>query len=133
MATGESVPSSGDRVSGSASAGPAADRDSEAPTPPTGLPLIPPLGSAVPSAAPQEDGTSDDETPPSGIEGLSGVVNAEDFGSGGPAVLGGADPIESESHDDVGDWPTLEYRSRARSKRTRGTFDWLRGREAKDP
>lgn len=75
---------------------------SDAPTPPAGIPV---------GATPQA-GEADAATPPTGIPELSGVVMAEDFGRPGPTVLGGADPLES--HEDAGDWPTLEYRSRTK-------------------
>ncbi|GAA2782048.1 hypothetical protein [Saccharopolyspora taberi] len=85
------------------------DPESDAPTPPVGLPL----------------GEIDASTPPSGLD--SGLISAEDFGKAGPAVLGAPDDIER--HDDAGDWPTLEYRSRDRPERGRGgAMNWLRRR-----
>ncbi len=101
---------------------PAPDEPSDAPTPPTGLPL----GSLVASSGPPED-DPDDATPPAGIAGLSGVVSSEDFGSAGPAVFGGVDPVAEQGRGDAGEWPTLTYRSKGKSKRSRGALDWLRG------
>lgn len=95
---------------------------SDAPTPPTGLPL----GTSGAASGPPED-DPDDATPPAGIGGLSEVVSAEDFGSAGPAVFGGADPVPQQGRGDAGDWPTLTYRSKGKSKRNRGALDWLRG------
>lgn len=84
----------------------------DAPTPPRGL--------ALPQLDPAE------ETPPQGI-GLADLVRSEDVGSGGPAVLGGDDPVQSETGGDAGEWPTLEYRSRReREERPRGRFGWSR-------
>ena len=101
----------------------AADQPADAPTPPTGLPL----GTA--SSGPPED-DPDDATPPAGIGGLSEVVSSEDFGSAGPAVFGGADPVGQQGRGDAGQWPTLTYRSKGKSKRSRGALDWLRGGES---
>ena len=102
------------------------ERPPEAPSPPTGIPLGP-----TASAAGPPDGDDDDDTPPAGIKGLSEVVSSEDFGSGGPTVFGGVDPVAEHRQRDAGDWPTLTYRSKNtdRSKRnSRGALDWLRGR-----
>lgn len=84
---------------------------SDAPTPPVGIPAV---------ARPQVE-EADAATPPTGMPELSGVVTAEDFGKPGPTVLGGPDPLES--HEDAGDWPSLEYRRRARP--SGGGRDWL--------
>lgn len=87
---------------------------SDEPTPPVGIPT----GAAGPAKA---AGDEDDATPPTGIP-VSAVVTAEDYGRPAPAVLGGADPLQS--HDDAGEWPTLEYRSRAKAEQRAGRT-WL--------
>jgi hypothetical protein len=123
MAAGESVPESADDRSAKDQGG-----EWDAPTPPAGIPIG---GSDVPAPPPHG---SQDVTPPSGIPGIvgadgvveGGVVGSEDFGRAGPAVFGGEDPVEA--HDDAGDWPTLEYRSRNKPQRSSGTLDWLRRR-----
>ncbi len=97
------------------------------------------------------DVPAEDLTPPTGIPavvGPDGVVGAEtvveeaDFGQAAPAVLGAPDPAatdpavtgaadndpaDSASHDEAGDWPKLEYRSRGRS-RSSGALGWIRRR-----
>lgn len=81
----------------------------DAPTPPSGLPL-------------GELGDPGDETPPSGI-GLADLVCSEDVPAGGPAVLGGEDPVAPDPGSDAGQWPTLEYRRQDREQqRPRGRF-----------
>jgi hypothetical protein len=93
----------------------------DVPTPPRGFEVhTGQFGTPAPEGA-------EDETPPAGISGLvgaDGIVSEQDFGASGPAVLGGADPVQPGK--DAGEWPTLEYRSRA--KQRSGTFDWLRRR-----
>lgn len=101
---------------------PAAGPPSDDPTPPTGLPL----GALAASSGPPDD-DPDDATPPAGISGLSEVVGSEDFGSAGPAVFGGVDPVAQQGRGEAGEWPTLTYRSKGKSKRSKGTLDWLRG------
>lgn len=81
----------------------------DTPTPPAGLPV---------SVAGEND-----PTPPTGIPKLSEVVTAEDYGRPAPMVLGGTEAMES--HDDAGEWPTLEYRSRARAQQRPTGRDWL--------
>jgi hypothetical protein len=88
----------------------------DAPTPPSGLPLG--RQSSVDPAA---------ETPPSGI-GLADLVRSEDVPTGGPAVLGGEDPVTPEPGADAGAWPTLEYRRQEREQGQRGRFGWGRRR-----
>lgn len=80
----------------------------EAPTPPTGFP------------APT---TGDD----GGGQNLADVIRAEDLGDGAPAVFGAAE--QDVPPGAPGEWPTLEYRGRAREEehpRRGGMFDWLR-------
>lgn len=93
----------------------------DAPTPPSGLPLE--RTSGQPPADPAE------ETPPSGI-GLADLVRSEDVPAGGPAVLGGEDPVAPEPGSDVGEWPTLEYRRQERQQPPRGRFGRWRRRGA---
>jgi hypothetical protein len=87
---------------------------SDAPTPPAGIPM----DAAGPAREPESE---DDATPPTGIP-VSGVVTAQDYGRPSPTVLGGVDPMES--HEDAGEWPTLEYRSRAKAEQ-RSSRNWL--------
>ena len=87
------------------------DPESDAPTPPAGLPLGRP---------------DDTDTPPSGFDG-SALITPDDFGRAGPAVLGAPDDVDR--NDDAGDWPTLQYRSRNRPERSAGgAMDWFRRR-----
>ncbi|GGI75346.1 hypothetical protein GCM10011581_10490 [Saccharopolyspora subtropica] len=74
---------------------------SEAPTPPTGMPVIQP--------------GADDATPAEGFTSLRDVINAEDIGSASPAVFGAPEPEPAPG--EAGDWPKLEYRSRNRPER----------------
>ena len=98
------------------------DGADDAPTPPSGLPL-----GQVPGQ--QALGDPAAETPPSGI-GLADLVRSEDVPTGGPAVLGGEDPVTPEPGADAGAWPTLEHRRQERQQeRPRGRFGlgWRRG------
>lgn len=91
-------------------------RGSETPTPPAGVPM----------------GSTDEPTPPAGIEGLSGIVDPEDFGRPSPAVLGGESATGTEQGE-AGEWPTLEYRSRNKPERSSSAgLDWLRGRRQEE-
>ncbi|MCI2420521.1 hypothetical protein MOQ72_24020 [Saccharopolyspora sp. K220] len=74
---------------------------SDAPTPPSGMPVI--------------DPGSDADTPPAGFTSLGDVISAEDVGTASPSVLGGPEP--ERSNDDAGEWPTLQYRSRDKPER----------------
>lgn len=107
---------------------------SDAPTPARGIPTE---FEDVPGQRSADDGTatrSEETTPPAGIGGLvgpdgvigQGVVEPEDFGHAGPAVLGEPDPGEQGPREEATDWPKLEYRSRAKQQRP-GAMDWLRG------
>ncbi|MGP4018094.1 hypothetical protein [Saccharopolyspora sp. 5N708] len=76
---------------------------SDAPTPPSGMPVI--------------DPGSDSETPPAGFSSLGDVISAEDVGSAPPSVFGAPEP--ERSPDNAGEWPTLQYRSRDKPERAR--------------
>ncbi|MER7011281.1 hypothetical protein ABT324_07620 [Saccharopolyspora sp. NPDC000359] len=88
---------------------------SDAPTPPTGMPVI--------------DPGADAETPPSGFTNLGDVISAEDVGSAAPSVLGAPEPTPSSG--EAGDWPKLEYRSRNKPERPKRSspLDFFRKKE----
>ncbi|MDA3624452.1 hypothetical protein [Saccharopolyspora oryzae] len=90
---------------------------SDAPTPPTGIPVI--------------DPAADAETPASGFNSLGDVINAEDVGTAAPSVLGAPEPTRAPG--EAGDWPTLEYRSRNKPERPKRSspLDFFR-REKKE-
>ncbi len=84
-----------------------------------------PLRSTQPSSA---ERAGPDERANSG---LAELVQAEDFGRAGPAVLGGAPPGPGESSGDAGDWPTLQRRERQEPRyeeRSGGPLGWIRRR-----
>ncbi|KAA5831152.1 hypothetical protein ABT337_00065 [Saccharopolyspora hirsuta] len=89
---------------------------SDAPTPPTGMPVI--------------DPGADAETPPSGFTSLGDVISAEDVGSAAPSVFGAPEPAQSQG--DAGDWPKLEYRSRNKPERPKrpSPLDFFRKKES---
>lgn len=102
----------------------------DAPTPPSGLPLGRALGQPSGQLPEEPVGDPAEETPPSGI-GLADLVRSEDVPAGGPAVLGGRDPVAPEPGADAGEWPTLEYRRQEREQqRPRGRFG--RGRRSSE-
>ena len=121
----------------------------DTPTPPMGLswggtlqpeqPLAPaeetatgPVAAAGPVAAgigPQRSPQADADERAS--TGLAELVQAEDFGRGGPAVLGGAPPEPGDSYGDAGDWPTLQRRERQEPRdeeRSGGPLGWIKRR-----
>lgn len=65
-----------------------------------------------------------------GGTGLAELVATEDFGRGGPAVLGGETQDPGESYGAAGDWPTLQRRERRneRESRSGGAFGWIKRR-----
>lgn len=90
---------------------------SDAPTPPSGMPVV--------------DPGADAETPPTGFTSLGDVISAEDVGTAPPSVFGAPEPARSQG--DAGDWPKLEYRSRnkpERPKRNNPLNFFRRGKDA---
>ncbi|MEV0086950.1 hypothetical protein [Saccharopolyspora sp. NPDC050642] len=90
---------------------------SDAPTPPSGIPVF--------------DAGADADTPPAGFTSLGDVISAEDVGKAAPSVLGAPEP--NQAGGEAGDWPTLEYRSRnklERPKRNNPLNIFRRGKES---